>query len=266
MSSEPVNGLLSPDDEEDDYTESTAVSSTRSVSSTIHERSTKVSSSAPNSSMSTSDKQRQSRSTHHHHHHQNNDSRRSSSTTPGATASNSGTAKDTFLNYFFGGADNGPTVNGHLAAGPVASVGLSAAMSTGSTPTARDTSETPAPTGLLASKVSGDSHSAAYDMKSLGKHIEAVSISFLSSTRILISDVALPVSFPRVKTPPSLSAKRWKQTSSALSLLLISTLSGKLFKTSFLRPSCTSSSITLRNKSRTGWWRHYTSPTFSRPC
>ena len=45
-------------------------------------------------------------------------------------------------------------------------------------PTGRDVSnaDTPGPTGLMAGKRTLDGNNAAYDMRSLGKHIEAVSI------------------------------------------------------------------------------------------
>ncbi|KAG9313222.1 Dynamin central region-domain-containing protein, partial [Chiua virens] len=79
-------------------------------------------------------------------------------------------ARETFLNYFFG--QNGP--------GPVG--GSSLERSHGSlapAPTGRDISntDTPGPTGLMAGKRPLDGNNAAYDMRSLGKHIEAVSSS-----------------------------------------------------------------------------------------
>jgi dynamin 1-like protein len=45
-------------------------------------------------------------------------------------------------------------------------------------PTGRDVSSTEnsGPTGLMAGKRSLDGNNAAFDMKSLGKHIEAVSV------------------------------------------------------------------------------------------
>lgn len=45
-------------------------------------------------------------------------------------------------------------------------------------PTGRDISnaETAGPTGLMAGKRTLDGNNAAFDMKSLGKHIEAVSV------------------------------------------------------------------------------------------
>lgn len=45
-------------------------------------------------------------------------------------------------------------------------------------PTGRDVSsaDTPGPTGLMAGKRTLEGNNAAYDMRSLGKHIEAVSV------------------------------------------------------------------------------------------
>lgn len=143
--------------------------SARSVSSTMHDRVVaKVPASAPVSGnvSASSATTRQSR-THHQHHRHSNPSRPSSS-----TATN---AKETFLGYFFGQPENG-SATPPATATPVASVGLSAAMASGGAPSGRDTSQSPAPTGLLAGKVGQDGSNTAFDMKSLGKHIEAVSI------------------------------------------------------------------------------------------
>lgn len=182
-STEPANGILSQNDEEDENTEdgSTGVS-TRSVSSTIHDR-TKISASAPASghvsstSSTTTMTTRQSRSRHHHNHHHDDSSRRPSSTAP-TLGAGSNTAKDTFLNYFFGQSENGsanPTPS--AVSGSVGTVGLSAAMTSGLAPSGRDTAQSSAPTGLLAGKMGPDGNYAAYDMKSLGRHIEAVSFT-----------------------------------------------------------------------------------------
>lgn len=153
---------------------STAMSSTRSVSSTVHDR-TKVSSSAPTSghASTTTSTTRQSRS-HHQHHHNADSTRRPSSTAP-PIGGNPNTAKDTFLNYFFGQSDGSAAPGMQATSGPVGGIGLSAAMASGVTPSGRDTTQSSAPTGLMAGKMGPDGSSAAYDMKSLGKHIEAVS-------------------------------------------------------------------------------------------
>ncbi|KAI6023801.1 dynamin protein dnm1 [Pisolithus microcarpus] len=91
-------------------------------------------------------------------------------------ASTSGKAKHprhsscaaTFLNYFFG--QNGP---GPLAGSSVERSHAGFVLP----PTGRDISgaDAPGPTGLLAPRRSLDGNNAAFDMKSLGKHIEAVS-------------------------------------------------------------------------------------------
>lgn len=70
----------------------------------------------------------------------------------------------------------------HMAPGaPGGSVALSATVSMSTTamgvvPSGRDTQQSPAPMGLMAGKMGLDGNSAAFDMKSLGKHIEAVSL------------------------------------------------------------------------------------------
>ena len=107
-----------------------------------------------------------------------------SSTTP-TIGGGSSTAKDTFLNYFFGQSENGSANPAPSAiSGPVGTVGLSASMAAGVTPSGRDTAQSPPPTGLLAGKMGPDGNNAAFDMKSLGKHIEAV-----RHTKVLISGV-----------------------------------------------------------------------------
>ncbi|KAJ2913357.1 hypothetical protein MD484_g7059, partial [Candolleomyces efflorescens] len=121
----------------------------------------------------------------HHHHHQQQSSGLST------TSSSPSTARETFLNYFFG--QNGP---GPIAGSSVVDraqqavnaqhhhqhhghVGIGGAVVEGGifAPTGRDvTGAEPAiSSGLMAGKRGIDGNNAAYDMKSLGKHIEAVS-------------------------------------------------------------------------------------------
>ena len=86
-----------------------------------------------------------------------------------------GSARETFLNYFFG--QNGP--------GPIAGSSIAHQQSHhghGSSeghfvPVGRDVSgaEASMSSGLMAGNRGIDGNSAAYDMKSLGRHIEAVS-------------------------------------------------------------------------------------------
>lgn len=83
-------------------------------------------------------------------------------------------ARETFLNYFFGQNGPGPVVaGGHAGAG--AGAGATGPVD-GMVPSGRDVSGASA--GALAAGAalrSGlDGNNAAYDMKSLGKHIEAV--------------------------------------------------------------------------------------------
>lgn len=110
----------------------------------------------------------------------------------GSTSSSPSTARETFLNYFFG--QNGP--------GPIAGSSVERAAqqqhahsqhshhhspATGVVPVGRDVSGTePAlNASLMAGKRGIDGNNAAYDMKSLGKHIEAVSLfSLLQSLKV----------------------------------------------------------------------------------
>lgn len=84
-----------------------------------------------------------------------------------------GTAKETFLNYFFG--QNGP--------GPLAGSTVDRANtgSTGHSYVGRDVSgaDPALESGLMAGKRSMEGN-AAFDMKSLGKHIEAVRVDVCS--------------------------------------------------------------------------------------
>lgn len=111
---------------------------------------------------------------HHHHRHG------AQGQAPQPTGS--AAAKESFLNYFFG--QNGP---GPLAGASVdrASVALGGGAST-ITPVGRDVSGGEAHTsGLLAGKRNLEGNNAAFDMKSLGKHIEAVSSLFYCVRRAL---------------------------------------------------------------------------------
>ncbi|KAI6130208.1 dynamin protein dnm1 [Pisolithus thermaeus] len=88
------------------------------------------------------------------------------SAVPGTSPPHS--ARETFLNYFFG--QNGP---GPLAGSSVERSHTGFVLP----PTGRDISgaDAPGPTGILAPRRSLEGNNAAFDMKSLGKHIEAVS-------------------------------------------------------------------------------------------
>ena len=169
-----MNGEISQEDDDDDA--STAASPNgsvpakdgRSASATVHDRQRSQPVPVPPSSASGTS------SRHHHHHRQRPD--RASTPGPGRVAASDSvaaaspqTARDTFLNYFFGGQ------------GSASAAGRNDANSQ-----ARSLNET-----------KGDGSSAAYDMKSLEKHIEAVSafplvgISFLTLSSQLPADPSM---------------------------------------------------------------------------
>lgn len=163
-STEPINGRLSPGTEDDEATDDASSVNNRdqrSVSATIVDRSR-----LPASTSSTPVPQpRNSRSIHHHHHHQHTGThRRSSSQAPPGSSPQS--ARETFLNYFFG--QQNPSSSGS------ANISVSASETSGIVLSGRDLAQPNAPSGLMGGKRGLDGTDAAYDMKSLGKHIEAV--------------------------------------------------------------------------------------------
>lgn len=135
----------------------------RSAPNTVHDRARTT---ASGHSAANSVRRPSSPKAPHHHH-----SSRHPSAQPHAGPGSSGTAKETFLNYFFG--QNGP---GPLSGATVERV--SSTTATAITPVGRDVSggEMMIKSGLGRRTLEGGS-SAAFDMKSLGKHIEAVSVS-----------------------------------------------------------------------------------------
>lgn len=188
-----MNGVTGPSPEDDDGGESSdsgsAINSIfppregtgRSVSSSLHHDRTSTSSdtatlrkpSAPSSS---------SRHPHHRTPHRPHSAMAHSNT---AHEGSPPTARETFLNYFFG--QNGP--------GPIAGSSLdrtgAGSGSQGLVPVGRDTGErtttnasqmvAAAGLGMAGSKRGAtEVNNAAYDMKSLGKHIEAVSSSLVT--------------------------------------------------------------------------------------
>jgi dynamin 1-like protein len=131
----------------------------RSVSSTVHDRSRTSTITAPAGAVT----KQSSR------HHQSQQSHRHSIAHSQPVESTKGSppnARETFLNYFFG--QNGP--------GPIAGSSMERSHGPQHIPIGRDISGTDGamPGGLMAGKRSLDGNNAAYDMKSLGKHIEAV--------------------------------------------------------------------------------------------
>ncbi|KAL6301726.1 Dynamin central region-domain-containing protein [Sparassis latifolia] len=164
---ELVNGNTAPDEEESSTDESSGVNGAhprdaRSVSSTVHDRARTT---AATVSVTTAPRRPSSPAPKGHHHHT---LRHSSGTQNGVprTSTQSGTTKETFLNYFFG--QNGP--------GPLAGSSIErSSTGTGISPVGRDVSggEAILETGLMAGKRSLEGNNAAFDMKSLGRHIEA---------------------------------------------------------------------------------------------
>ncbi|KAI0730440.1 Dynamin central region-domain-containing protein [Earliella scabrosa] len=165
---ESLNGAASPTEDDESVDEPT----TNGISGrpgSAHDRSRQGAASAPPIAVPTS-----GASSHHHHRHQSpkthhHGSRNVSgaSIVGGAgTSPHTGTAKETFLNYFFGQNGPGP-LNGATVERAGAGVGVA--------PTGRDVSgaDPSLEVGLMAGKRGLDRSNAAYDMKSLGKHIEA---------------------------------------------------------------------------------------------
>ena len=140
----------------------------RSVSSTLHDRA-RATGSSPVAGTSA----KSSSKGHHGPRHSSVLPSTQSHSQPNISGASPHTAKETFLNYFFG--QNGP--------GPVGGSSLErpSHASLVPTPTGRDvsTADSPAPSGLMAGKRTLDGSSAAYDMRSLGKHIEAVSVDHM---------------------------------------------------------------------------------------
>lgn len=155
------------------------------VSNTVYDRSRLTSTSAPSvngGSMTTVGRGSQSHhsrsarnpatsaSSHHHHH---NSSRRNDGERITSASSSTSTAKESFLNYFFG--QNGP--------GPVAGANITNVPSEmhGHRVAGRDISgPDPVANAFMRTRnnLAVDGSDAAFDMKSLGKHIEAVSFTF----------------------------------------------------------------------------------------
>lgn len=233
----------------------------RSVSSTVHDRKrpTTVVESSSNSSRRQSSPKPQR---HSNRHPSGSSSGPSSHTHPGTSPHQVGTAKETFLNYFFG--QNGP--------GPLAGSSIERGAHGGNSVSlvGRDISggDSSLQTGLMAGKRTLEGSNAAFDMKSLGKHIEAVSFVCLP---FRLSN--LLCSAPRLlRDSPSISAdhniplllqyrrqtgvhkcqfgRKWRRTLFAPSSRPTSASFARRFKTSCRKLSCISSSTTRRNRCR----------------
>jgi len=162
-SSGSTNGPM-PDDDDDSSAEDTGhangvLHNERSVSSTVHDRSRTTSSSTPTGTVVKQSSRHQHSQQSHRHSIGHPQPMESTKTSPQ-------NARETFLNYFFG--QNGP--------GPIAGSSMERPHGQ-NVPIGRDMSggQTSMSSGLMAGKRSLDGNNAAFDMKSLGKHIEAVS-------------------------------------------------------------------------------------------
>lgn len=162
-----VNGASSVEEDNDDLSADDTIGANgftsrdgRSVSSTLHDRSRTTTSTTSVSGKS---------SKHQHSSHRHSIATSQQSNDSGTSPPS---ARETFLNYFFG--QNGP--------GPMSGSSVEAAHGHHHqhVPIGRDTSGSSMQSGLMAGKRSLDGNNAAFDMKSLGKHIEAVSIGSLN--------------------------------------------------------------------------------------
>lgn len=156
-------------DEDDNSSEELNINGalpTRSVSSTLHERKRQPT----NIDSSSTRRQSSPKPQRHATRHVSGAGSAISQTHPG-TSPHQGTTKESFLNYFFG--QNGP--------GPLAgsSVERGAHVGQGVSLVGRDVNggDISLQSGLMAGKRTLEGSNAAFDMKSLGKHIEAVSTS-----------------------------------------------------------------------------------------
>lgn len=128
------------------------------MSSTVHYRSRTTTSTSSAATVSNKSSR----------HHQSSSHRHSigNAQTAGGAGTSPPSARETFLGYFFG--QNGP--------GPISGSSMERQNGSQHVPIGRDMSGTSSmPSGLMAGKRSLDGNNAAFDMKSLGKHIEAVS-------------------------------------------------------------------------------------------
>jgi dynamin 1-like protein len=126
---------------------------------------------------------------------------------PGGVGAGGNAAKETFLNYFFGGNGPGPISAASLERN---SLHLAAAGQFGAQAqnVGRDISgaDPMLQTGLLAGK--RDGNSAALDMKSLGKHIEAVRHDQALEPLCPAND---PLRHPRAVAFSCRREKRWRR-------------------------------------------------------
>ncbi|KAF9068382.1 Dynamin central region-domain-containing protein [Rhodocollybia butyracea] len=171
-SAEPMNGYANnPEDDEDDVSDDNASSTSaiparsdnRSVSSTVHDRSR-----APSTTTTAAAIKYSKRSSSQHH---SQPQRPHSSIGAPASGSSPPTARETFLNLFFGQNGTAPVSNStHADRGHHSSTAHAGIVPIGKDVSGAD----PALTSGIMSGSRMDGNSAAYDMKSLGRHIEAI--------------------------------------------------------------------------------------------
>ncbi|KAG9024653.1 Dynamin- GTPase protein [Tulasnella sp. JGI-2019a] len=155
----------------------------RSVSSTVYDRPKAVNNSAAGmnggsgTSASTPTNHHQHSGTSHNPRHKRRSSSHGGGNAPGSSPQNT---KETFLNYFFGGGGGG----GNMLAGGAAAQGSAALYGTRTgkdsvgkdfvttQDTGRESVPSVPPFGSSSRRM--EANSAAYDMKSLSKHIEAI--------------------------------------------------------------------------------------------
>lgn len=145
----------------------------RSVSSTLHDRSRM---SGPGNTVVSNNKSSTSR--HHNAHNPHRPHSAMAQTSVGGSGSSPPSARETFLNYFFGQNGPGPMSGSNVDRSHNPSQQHSGGNNTQSiVPIGRDTTgaDLSMSSGILAGKRNLDGNNAAFDMKSLGKHIEAVS-------------------------------------------------------------------------------------------
>ncbi|PIL30281.1 transporter [Ganoderma sinense ZZ0214-1] len=168
-SAESINGIIGNVTDDDESQDETAApnGNTNGLSAALNERSSR----SPAPPITVPPRNAPGKHHQHQHQHHHRDATSTSRNVSGASSGpgsspHTGTAKETFLNYFFG--QNGP---GPLSGPNAERAGVSA-------PTGRDVSgaDPALEAGLMAGKRGTmDRSNAAYDMKSLGRHIEAAS-------------------------------------------------------------------------------------------
>ena len=186
-----------PEDEEETFSDDTTGANDifpprdgRSVSSTLHDRSrssasSTVSTSKPSTAMNTVAKRSSSKTRMSRASHGGESIHQSRPSPPGfgrgeninrGSSPPAGSARETFLNYFFGQNGPGP-IAGSSIAHQQSHHGHGGSSEAHFVPVGRDVSgaESSMSSGLMAGNRGMDGNNAAYDMKSLGRHIEAVS-------------------------------------------------------------------------------------------